>query len=328
MERDDVLIIGAGVIGLTTGIRLAEDGWSVHIRTADDTHDTTSMAAGALCGLAFAEPMDKVPDWDAATQRELAHLAEHPASGVQMRSGLLASRTPIDVPPSIRAMSGFADTQPADLPSGFAGGFWIRLPVVDMPRYLDHMLERFRQAGGTVERSRVTSLADAARDAPVIINCAGIGAQQLANDQRLRPVRGQHVVVTNPGIEHFFMEGPPGPAEWASFMPHGDHVVLGGIAQQGVWDMQPDPAIAEGIHQRCVAIEPRLADAEVIEHRVGLRPQRDVVRVEEEVVDGSRCIHNYGHGGLGVTLSWGCAAEVASLLASPTTHGVDRSRRP
>jgi glycine/D-amino acid oxidase-like deaminating enzyme len=36
MERDDVLIIGAGVIGLTTGVRLAEDGWRVHIRTADD----------------------------------------------------------------------------------------------------------------------------------------------------------------------------------------------------------------------------------------------------------------------------------------------------
>lgn len=314
MDHREVLVIGAGVIGLTTGLCLAEDGWNVHIRTADDTRATTSMAAGALCGLAYGEPADKVPGWDTATQRELARLAQDPASGVRVRRGLMASRTPVGLPPSLRSLPGFADAQPSDLPAGFAGGFWIRLPVVDMPRYLDHLTERLRQAGGTIERGRVASLADAARDAPVIVNCAGVGARQLAGDRRLQPVRGQHVVVANPGIDHFFMEGPPGAAEWASYVPHGEHVVLGGIAQPGVWDTQPDPTIAERIRERCVAVEPRLAEAEVVEHRVGLRPQRDVVRVEEETVDGARCIHNYGHGGLGVTLSWGCAREVADLL--------------
>jgi D-amino-acid oxidase len=242
-------------------------------------------------------------------------LVEHPASGVRLRRGLLASRTAFALPPSMRSLPGFADAQPVDLPAGYAGGFWIRLPLVDMPRYLDYLLERFRQGGGTIERSRVANLADAARDAPAIVNCAGVGARQLANDQRLQPVRGQHVVVTNPGLEHFFMEGPPGASEWASFMPHGEHVVLGGIAQPGVWDTQPDPAVADRIRQRCTAVEPRLADAEVVGHRVGLRPQRDVVRVEEESIAGARCIHNYGHGGLGVTLSWGCAGAVASLLS-------------
>jgi D-amino-acid oxidase len=286
MDHRDVLIVGAGVIGLTTAVRLAEDGWNVHIRTADDTHATTSMAAGALCGLAFGEPADKVPGWDAATQRELARVVEDPAAGVRVRSGLLASRTPIDLPPPMRSLPGFADAQPADLPAGFAGGFWIRLPVVDMPRYLDHLLERLRRAGGTIERVHVASLADAARDAPVIVNCAGVGAQRLAGDQRVQPVRGQHVVVTNPGIEHFFMEGPPGVAEWASFVPHGEHVVLGGSAQPGVWDTEPDAAIAESILQRCIGVEPRFAETEVVEHRVGLRPQRDVVRVEEERIDG------------------------------------------
>jgi D-amino-acid oxidase len=314
MDHRDVLIIGAGVIGLTTGVLLAEDGWSVHILTADDTQVTTSMAAGALCGLAFGEPADKVPRWDATTRHELARLAEDPTSGVRMRRGLLASRTPGDVGPSIRSLPGYADAQPSELPSGFAGGFWLRLPVVDMPRYLDYLVERVRGAGGTIERLRVTSLPEAARDAPVIINCTGVGARQLVGDQRLQPVRGQHVVVTNPGIDHFFMEGPPGAAEWASFMPHGQDVVLGGIAQPGVWDTQPDLTIAERILERCVAVEPRLAEAEVVDHRVGLRPQRDVIRVEGEIIDGARCIHNYGHGGLGVTLSWGCAREVADLL--------------
>lgn len=316
MDDRDVLIIGAGVIGLTTGVVLAESGWNVHIRTADDTHVTTSMAAGALCGLAFGEPADKVPRWDATTQHELARLVEDPTSGVRVRRGLLASRTPVDVPPSMRSLSGYADAQPSELPAGFAGGFWLRLPVVDMPRYLDYLVTRLRGAGGTIEHRRVASLTDVTRDAPVIINCAGVGARQLAGDRRLEPVRGQHVVVTNPGIDHFFMEGPPGAAEWASFVPHGEHVVLGGIAQRGVWDTRPDPTIAERIRERCVVVEPRLAEAKVVEHRVGLRPQRDVIRVEAEIIDGARCIHNYGHGGLGVALSWGCAREVADLIQS------------
>jgi D-amino-acid oxidase len=318
MDHHDVLIIGAGVIGLTTGVVLTEDGWNVQIRTADDTHATTSMAAGALCGLAFGEPADKVPRWDATTQHELARLAGDPMSGVRVRTGLLASRTAVDLPPSMRSLPGYADAQPAELPAGFAGGFWLRLPVVDMPRYLDYLVKRLRGAGGTIEHRRVASLTDVARDAPVIINCAGVGARQLADDQRLQPVRGQHVVVTNPGIDHFFMEGPPGAAEWASFVPHGEHVVLGGIAQRGVWDTRPDLTIAERIRERCVAVEPRLAEAKVVEHRVGLRPQRDPIRVEDEIIDGARCIHNYGHGGLGVTLSWGCAREVADLLRSST----------
>ncbi|HMC79917.1 MAG TPA: FAD-dependent oxidoreductase, partial [Acidimicrobiia bacterium] len=47
--------------------------------------------------------------------------------------------------------------------------------------------------------------------------------------------------------------------------------------------------------------------------RVGLRPfRRDSVRLERE--PGARVIHNYGHGGSGVTLSWGCAEEVSALV--------------
>ena len=52
--------------------------------------------------------------------------------------------------------------------------------------------------------------------------------------------------------------------------------------------------------------------AEVVAHRVGLRPARPSVRLEAE----GRVVHNYGHGGAGVTLSWGCAEEVRDLVAS------------
>jgi D-amino-acid oxidase len=80
--------------------------------------------------------------------------------------------------------------------------------------------------------------------------------------------------------------------------------------------MTPDPVTAEAIVRRCAAVRPEIAGARVIEHRVGLRPTRPAVRLERErAADGRLLVHNYGHGGAGVTVAWGCAREAAELAA-------------
>ncbi|MGI8760767.1 MAG: FAD-dependent oxidoreductase, partial [Jatrophihabitantaceae bacterium] len=79
-------------------------------------------------------------------------------------------------------------------------------------------------------------------------------------------------------------------------------------------NLEPTPALAEEILRRCIEVEPRLRHAQVRGHQVGLRPGRPSVRLEAEQVGDARCVHNYGHGGSGVTLSWGCAREAAALL--------------
>ena len=57
-----------------------------------------------------------------------------------------------------------------------------------------------------------------------------------------------------------------------------------------------------------------LQKAEILEHRVGLRPGRTEVRLElEELSGGTAVIHNYGHGSIGHTLAWGRAAEVVAI---------------
>jgi D-amino-acid oxidase len=118
--------------------------------------------------------------------------------------------------------------------------------------------------------------------------------------------------VQNPGIDTFVAVGPPGP-EGTSIYPHGEIVVLGGSARPS-YDTTPDLAEEAAIIERCSAIEPRLRGAAVLEHRVGLRPERDAIRLERDVQDERRLVHNYGHGGIGVTVSWGCAADAAHLL--------------
>lgn len=111
------------------------------------------------------------------------------------------------------------------------------------------------------------------------------------------------------------MEEPSG-EEWTCFFPHRERVVLGGNARQDDWSLDPDPASARRILDRCAQIEPRLAGARMIEHQVGLRPFRPTIRVEREALGATTLIHSYGHGGSGVSLSWGCAREVTSLLRS------------
>ena len=93
-------------------------------------------------------------------------------------------------------------------------------------------------------------------------------------------------------------------------VPRGTDVVCGGTALDGVESTSPDPAEAERILARCRALVPALAGAQVLGHAVGVRPARPAVRLERS----GDVVHCYGHGGAGVTLSWGCADEVTRLV--------------
>jgi D-amino-acid oxidase len=102
----------------------------------------------------------------------------------------------------------------------------------------------------------------------------------------------------------------------AYVFPQPGRLVLGGTAEEDVWSTEPDPAAAEAIVARCAALLPGVAGARVLAHRVGLRPARDAVRLEREPLpDGRLLVHNYGHGGAGVTVAWGCAREAARLAS-------------
>jgi D-amino-acid oxidase len=309
----EVLVIGAGVIGLTTAIRAAEAGLGVLVRAAAPPRETTSVVAGAMVGPLLTPPGDRARGWGQATIDELT--AGPGVPGVRVTRGLLAARPVGMLPPFAEEIPGFRLCAPEELPAGFGTGFWVELPLVDTPTYLDHLVERLHAAGGELQIATVGTLADAARLAPRVANCSGLGARELVPDPGVQPVRGPKVVVENPGLDTFFMEAPLGPA-WTAYLPHGDHVVLGGRAVAGDDNLEPDPDEAAEILRACAEVEPRLAGARMLEHRVGLRPGRAAVRLEAETVAGSLVVHNYGHGGEGVMHSWGCAAEAVALLTA------------
>lgn len=312
-DHVDALVIGAGVIGLTTAVCLAEAGRRVRIWTAEPPQATTSMAAGAMWGPYLVEPIERVRVWSDRTLAVLLELAGDPATGVRLIPGIEASRTPVEPPEWTDRLDGFRMCTPAQLPDGFATGWRFTAPLIDMPRYLGYLERRFRAAGGTIEQRGVRSLREAASAAPMVANCTGMGARELVPDPQLQPIRGQLVVVDNPGIDEFFSEDTGLSPDLLHYAPHEDTVVVGGVAQAGNWSREPDPGTAKAILKRCAEIEPKLHGAQILGHRVGLRPTRPAIRLDTEDLDRSLIIHNYGHGGAGVTLSWGCAEEVHAI---------------
>jgi D-amino-acid oxidase len=126
-------------------------------------------------------------------------------------------------------------------------------------------------------------------------------------------VQGQVVRLADPGLAGWLLD-EDNPAGLTYVVPRGDDVVVGGTAVEGVTDTEPDPDVETAILERACALVPELRGARVLSRAVGLRPGRPTVRLDRTVVDGRPVIACYGHGGSGVTLSWGCAADVAALV--------------
>jgi D-amino-acid oxidase len=320
----DVLVIGAGVAGLTTAVCLAEAGLAVAIAAQQLPHQTTSAVAGAIWGPHLVEHSDRVTRWCAETLRALTALAADPGTGIRLVSGTEAARAGHPRPDGLAPLADLAPCDPAGLPPGFTAGWRYTAPVVSMPVYLDYLAGRLRRAGGQLRVEPLDSLAQAVRQAaaPVIVNCTGAGAREFVPDPSVSPIRGQVVIAENPGVTTFFIGGGDETHELSYVFPHPGRVVLGGTEIWGDWSLDPRPATAERILADCAAIDPRLGTARILEHRVGLRPARPRVRLEAESADGPGhgagrlVVHNYGHGGGGVTLSWGCAREAARLVTS------------
>ncbi len=303
-----VLVVGAGVSGLTTAITLAEAGLAVEVHTVVPPAETTSAAAGASWG-PYQVTHKLTSLWSEATLERLRELATDRSTGVRLVTGIDATREPLEPPSWAQKLDSFRQCRPNELPEGYIAGWWYRTAVIDMPVYLRYLASRLSEFDVGIKLERVGSLRLASKDR-IVVNCSGVAARDLCDDRSVVPTKGQLVVAKNPGITKFFQDCADKDEELVYILPHGDHVVLGGSAAKGAFDLEPDARVAQAIIERCARVEPRLNGARVLEHRVGVRPSRTEVRLERE----GNIIHNYGHGGAGLTLSWGCAATVLELV--------------
>ena len=311
--QKSIAIIGAGVSGLTCGVVFAERGFSVKIFAEQIGTQTTSGAAGALWFPYDAEPADKVIPWALATYHVLVELAKNPNCGVSMIELRQYCRTgKIEVP---RWASSFVISSGAeeslDISGSFPDGFAVRVPLMDTTIYLDYLITRFQKAGGEIKPGvRFDKLEDVEGD--LVINCAGIGARELANDSALEPHRGQVAIV--PRMENVDCAIVCDDAPLMYVIPRTNDCVFGGTNDVSD-NLIPEPKIRDAIVAECSRVL-EIDDPRLIRERVGLRPfRKSGVRLEKEKLrDGRTVIHNYGHGGSGFTLSWSCAEEVLNIF--------------
>lgn len=296
--------MGAGVTGLTSAIRLAEAGHRVDVLARDLPLETTSVIAAAIWYPYLAEPRERVVGWGAESYRVLAGLAGEERTGVRMLPGTEVLPALSEDPWWVSAVPDLAHTAP---PEGYADAWSFTAPVIDMPVHLRWLRARLEALGATLTRISLGALPQPADPADVVVNCSGLGSRLLAGDLTTQPVRGQVVLVEGVDLDRWTLDST-GPTY---VVPRSSQVVVGGTEQPGDWSRTPSAETAADILARGTRLVPDLAGARVVGHRVGLRPARPAVRLETE----GRTVHCYGQGGAGVTLSWGCAAEVARLVS-------------
>jgi D-amino-acid oxidase len=310
-----VTVVGAGVVGLTCALRLAEAGYAVRVVARERLGATTSSVAAAMWLPYRAFPFDRVLAWSRAGYDEFVRLAaDEPAAGVVVRSGVELQRHDGPAPWWAGVVPGLERVE--SVPDGFAFGWRFAAPIVDMSRYLPWLEAQLAAHGAVVEAADLADLAELADlealAGGVVVNCSGLGARAVVPDPTVVPVRGQVVVVEQVGLDEWIADESDDDRPLTYVIPRIDDIVLGGTAQEGDFDTEVDPATADGILRRATALVPALAGARVVAHKVGLRPGRPTVRLEADPARG--VVHCYGHGGSGVTLSWGCAAEVVDLV--------------
>lgn len=315
MNRE-AIILGCGVSGLTCGVVLAERGWNVRIIAQRHWRDCASGKAGGLWLPYRIEPRDRVLGWSKRTLAVLTDMSRDPVNGVLMQDNIELYRK--DTPASdiwwLSAVPEHRRLAPAEVPPGYACGYVARVPVMDVPLYMPRLERRFLAAGGIIEITRraIESLDRWCSPDRVLINCTGLGSRQLCDDAEVYPIRGQLVRTTNPGIGHSVADELH-PLGIAYVIARSQDCILGGTAEPHVEDETVDPTARARLLEVNTALQPRLREAQVLEDVVCLRPYRTSVRLELEHRPAGPIIHNYGHGGAGYTVSWGCAIEVAEI---------------
>jgi D-amino-acid oxidase len=313
-----VTVVGGGVVGLTTALRLAEAGHAVTCVRDQPVGETVSAVAGGLWFPYHVEPKDRVVAWGLVALERFTALAHDPSAGVTLRQGLLVERGPADR----WWTEGLPSWRPAstgELPAGATGGVVATLPLVTMPVFLPWLEGRCSTAGVALVEGRVDDLAavDVGARSDVVVVAAGLASAALMGDDAPVPSRGQVALLANPGLSRWLVDDEH-PDGMVYALPHPDRVVCGGTDVAASGDTEPDPAVHQAIVARVRAAVPELATAEVLGSRVGLRPVAPAVRLARHPVGGREVVTNYGHGGAGVTLSWGCAEEVVHLVAGAT----------
>ncbi|KAI9296625.1 nucleotide-binding domain-containing protein [Neoconidiobolus thromboides FSU 785] len=342
----NIVVLGAGVIGLTTALELLRLGYKVAV-VADhfpgEYHaDYTSPWAGAHWR-SYANNDDlRHIEYDKITYNELMKLAKgelkdiikvvpnyeyHEKEGSDLKHPWFKNFA-----------QNYSEIPKEHLPEGYSFGLSYDAVCIHSMEYLKWLFNEGKKLGLIDIKLHMNHIKDAYNISSfptnIVINCCGLGARTMdgVKDPNIFPTRGQTILVHAPEVDYTSTGLYKGGVTY--IIPKGDGtVILGGTQQEHNYKVQPDEDIAEDILKRCQKLSGGLGPCKIISHNVGFRPTRKGgVRSEVEYInlpDRKNLIlcHQYGHGGFGYQSSWGSArCTIKLLLASINKDGSIRNK--
>lgn len=315
----DVIVVGGGVIGLMSAHGLAHRGHEVRIVARDLGDETTSARAAASFKPSTLPRTGPYRRLLLESRRELdrwtregfaAELGITEVRHIEASDRPLGPRDYLEVMRDVRhltAQEGHA------IPGAYAHALSYRTYFFDVPVTLPALFEHVSGAHGiAIERATVERLEDLATGSQrrVLVNAAGLGARRLAADAEVIPVRGQTALVPRCGDADASIY-----ADGYYAYPRSDGIVLGGTAEYGVWEAEPQPAAIARIIAANARVLAQVRGVEPLQSRAGLRPyRRGGVRLEIDRAGATPVVHAYGHGGSGWTLGPGTAKWVVAAV--------------
>ncbi|GAA5888024.1 hypothetical protein JCM6882_000254 [Rhodosporidiobolus microsporus] len=353
MSGQHIVVVGSGVVGLSTAIRLLEAGYKVDIVARnlpqdEKTIEFTSPWAGAHhVSVASGDDM-RLHEFDARTFKIMSDMIRKDPDVPLSFAPQLEYREEARVEGEQSDLSqlglisrfhpDFRWLPPSELPAGIKHGASFTAILINTPSYLPYLVNRFTSLGGRLHRcgtlsslSSALSVNPSLRSAKLVVNCTGLGAIKLVGDKTVFPVRGQLVIIRAPWIKTGITRlGAKGSGVYDYIIPRKSGlVILGGCAEANNWDPKPRPELSRRIKERCLALNPDLLppnkrggtidDLDIVEDAVGLRPTRQKgIRLGIDTIDANGrplpVVHNYGHGGYGYQSSWASAEAAVKLV--------------
>ncbi|KAJ5757545.1 uncharacterized protein N7511_006239 [Penicillium nucicola] len=336
MPNETIVVIGAGVIGLTTALRIQQSldfSQSILLVARDFPSDNSVNYASPWAGAHYRPVPGSTPQaLREANQAQRTYeymkrvAADEPGSGVSFVRGV----EHLEAPPAeyldaqsvknvYSHLDGFRALKSGEVPDGVVWGVEYGTYVVNSPVYCAHLLRKFVLAGGEVRRFDLVNLMEAfslAKGVRTVVNCSGTGI----GDAKAFIIRGQTCLVRNPVSETITRQNTDGSWSFCIPRPLDGGTIIGGTKEPHNWDPNPSLETRERLLSNATKWFPFTPESggkfDVIRDIVGRRPAREGgMRIEvENITDDRYMVHGYGAGGRGFELSRGVAEDVAGLM--------------